>query len=320
MNDLRKRFIPGEIVEPTIEHMDREIDEFDAPFAVHYSQAIMDKMVEHAVKFKHTEVFGLLLGRVVATPSGKLRTLLQDFIAAQHFHKSTVTFVEVSAEELIRMDRAYEQSLDKQHLLKIGWFHTHPGHGIFMSQTDKDNHSLYRKKWQIALVIDPVRQLHGFFYGSECTRLSSVIVSELPAGSRQTEPMKPASSSEAQTENGINQKSLIENLPVETPQHSGDSKIQVACLPTSSKESAVQVYRAFHKHSWGGKCNGELQLGRDLLVFVGDKHVLRLKKSDIKNLDGKGITDTHHKCWRFRIEGKSEDQMRQILRSWYADC
>jgi len=298
--------------------MDREIDECDARFAVHYSQAIMDKMVEHAVQFKHTEVFGLLLGRVVTTPSGKLRTLIQDFIPAQQFRKSTLTFVEVSTEELIRMDRAYEESLDKQYFLKIGWFHTHPGHGIFMSQTDKDNHSLYSKKWQIALVIDPVRKTYGFFYGSECNRLSSFIVSGVSSGAETADSAQSALSREAQPvgdEPPSKEQILTKSSLVESPQNS-----QAFAILITSNESATHVYRAFHEHRWGGNCVGELQLGKDLLVFVGKKHVLRLTKTDIKCLDGKGITDANDKHWHFRIEGKSADQMKQILQNWYTDC
>ena len=39
-----------------------------------------------------------------------------------------------------------------------------------MSHTDKDNHAMYSKPWQVALVLDPIRQTFGFFAGPNCER------------------------------------------------------------------------------------------------------------------------------------------------------
>ena len=42
-------------------------------------------------------------------------------------------------------------------LLLIGWLHTHPGHGPFLSQTDLDQTQIFFKKpYQIAFVLDPM--------------------------------------------------------------------------------------------------------------------------------------------------------------------
>lgn len=177
MSEQPKKFIPGKIVEPALQASDRELDQSNDSFAVHCSQVLLSRLVGHAVKFKQTEVFGILLGNVFKTPSDKLRTIIEDFIPAERFQRSTVSFVEVSAEELIRIDHLYENSPHKN-LLKVGWFHTHPGHGIFMSHTDRENHRLYCKPWQVALVIDPVRETYGFFHGSECAQLTPVILPE----------------------------------------------------------------------------------------------------------------------------------------------
>lgn len=40
----------------------------------------------------------------------------------------------------------------------VGWFHTHPGFGVFLSQHDLFIHrSFFNLEWQVALVLDPVR-------------------------------------------------------------------------------------------------------------------------------------------------------------------
>jgi proteasome lid subunit RPN8/RPN11 len=169
-----KRFIPGLIVEPEIDKWAAELDGLPADVAVHCSAALLGQLMDHAVRYRHTEVFGLLLGRALRTPALKTRTLVLDFLAAERFASSSVSFVEVSAQELIRLDQVHEASPEKKNLRKVGWFHTHPGHGIFMSSTDRSNHSMYSNPWQVALVLDPIHRTWGFFAGPECKPIPAV--------------------------------------------------------------------------------------------------------------------------------------------------
>lgn len=174
MSDEAKRFVPGIICGPEIEEWTAEVDDLEDIVAVHCSTALLGQLMDHAVRYEHTEVFGLLLGRAVRTPTLRTRTLVLDFLAAERFSSSSLTYVEVSAQELIRLDRAHETSPDKKDLMKVGWFHTHPGHGIFMSSTDKTNHSMYSHPWQVALVLDPVHRTWGFFAGPECKTIREI--------------------------------------------------------------------------------------------------------------------------------------------------
>lgn len=46
----------------------------------------------------------------------------------------------------------------------VGWFHTHPGFGVFLSGHDMFIHKhFFDQPWQVAYVIDPVAQSRGFF-------------------------------------------------------------------------------------------------------------------------------------------------------------
>ncbi len=46
----------------------------------------------------------------------------------------------------------------------VGWYHSHPGHGIFLSDHDRFiHHNFFSAPWQIALVVDPVHQTEGLF-------------------------------------------------------------------------------------------------------------------------------------------------------------
>ncbi|MCA9153303.1 MAG: Mov34/MPN/PAD-1 family protein [Planctomycetales bacterium] len=48
--------------------------------------------------------------------------------------------------------------------LVVGWQHTHPNLGVFLSGYDLFIHrNFFRETWQVALVVDPVRQEFRFF-------------------------------------------------------------------------------------------------------------------------------------------------------------
>jgi proteasome lid subunit RPN8/RPN11 len=48
----------------------------------------------------------------------------------------------------------------------VGWYHTHPGLGLFLSETDLDktHRILFNEPFQVALVYDPVRRRGGYFF------------------------------------------------------------------------------------------------------------------------------------------------------------
>lgn len=40
----------------------------------------------------------------------------------------------------------------------LGWIHSHPGHGTFLSATDERTQKMFTAPYQVAVVVDPVRQ------------------------------------------------------------------------------------------------------------------------------------------------------------------
>jgi proteasome lid subunit RPN8/RPN11 len=46
----------------------------------------------------------------------------------------------------------------------VGWYHSHPGYGCFMSSTDLDTQrSCFREPYHVALVVDPLQEFIEFF-------------------------------------------------------------------------------------------------------------------------------------------------------------
>lgn len=56
----------------------------------------------------------------------------------------------------------------------VGWYHSHPGHGIFLSGTDLNTQRLsFKQVWQVATVYDPIKNKIGYFYGRNGERLEN---------------------------------------------------------------------------------------------------------------------------------------------------
>lgn len=105
------------------------------------------------------EIGGFILGKVDKNEhQGKIRyqVILERFvdIEPETNNQYQIEFGPAAWSELVRsMDDVYK---DQEYLL-LGWFHTHPGHGLFLSQPDLNIHLTYfKEKYHIALELDSV--------------------------------------------------------------------------------------------------------------------------------------------------------------------
>lgn len=82
------------------------------------------------------------------------------FISARHLqaNQSEIKFKSSTFSDLaINIDQ-------HPNLGVIGWFHTHPALGVFLSTLDESIHyNFFREEWQIAVVVDPIIDRLGIF-------------------------------------------------------------------------------------------------------------------------------------------------------------
>lgn len=117
---------------------------------VFVEQSCMKKMQAHAHEEIQREQVGILCG--------------QAFIHGNERHYVTITSaIPVAAQSGAAYFRFHERSWDpvwrniERSCNVIGWYHTHPGMGAFLSRTDLRTQQLYfQSPWQVAVVIDPV--------------------------------------------------------------------------------------------------------------------------------------------------------------------
>lgn len=113
------------------------------------------------------EICGVCFGCVRSNAEAELEVLVEECWPAPHAQSSmsTVTFTYKSwADALDRLDELRERQPEYGWRI-VGWYHSHPNFGIFLSGTDRHTHQTYfSRPWHIALVVDPKRSVEGVFY------------------------------------------------------------------------------------------------------------------------------------------------------------
>ena len=106
---------------------------------------------------------GLLVGEVIEE-FGKMNILINGFVEAKYC-EATPTTLKFTHETWEFCHKEIAKKYPAQKI--VGWIHTHPDYGIFLSEYDKFiQNNFFREDHQIAYVIDPIQGSEGFYYYS----------------------------------------------------------------------------------------------------------------------------------------------------------
>jgi len=121
-----------------------------------------DAIERHALSDTSVELGGILLGKeCVDDQTGEPFVWVTDALEAKHYEntQASFTYTHDSWEEISRERDAKHPDLDI-----VGWYHTHPDFGVFLSGHDLFiQRHFFSQPLQVAYVVDPVRQTRAFF-------------------------------------------------------------------------------------------------------------------------------------------------------------
>jgi len=127
--------------------------------SVRFLRSAMNSILSHVGDDISLELAGLLFGKFDAT-SG---TTVLDAHAIADFNAS-LTHVRMDRQAWPRIWAATAER--NRDLAIVGWYHSHPGHGVYLSETDRRTQAAwFRRLDYIALVVDPVGKRMGVFCG-----------------------------------------------------------------------------------------------------------------------------------------------------------
>ncbi len=119
---------------------------------------------DHAESSLNREVAGILVGPMPEKqPDGRYLVHIIDTIIAHHtkMHGASVTY---TPESWRYVNDKLAELYPEDSAVIVGWYHTHPGFGIFLSSMDRFIHqNFFVQKWHVALVLDPIAAKSGFF-------------------------------------------------------------------------------------------------------------------------------------------------------------
>jgi len=129
-------------------------------FNVIYVGTVFDALAKHCSSRFDAEVGGVLLGKVCRDAFG-FYLLVDDHIPALAAKEGSahLTFTADTWTDI-------HDQLDRDHAgaTIVGWYHSHPGFGVFLSDMDLFiQRHFFDLPWQIALVIDPKTRDAGTF-------------------------------------------------------------------------------------------------------------------------------------------------------------
>lgn len=131
---------------------------WDVP-AIFVDAETLDAILEYSDRFPRREVGGFLMGG--------WHTDQKEYIHIRHFlpadetksHYASLTFTH---DTWAALHDQVEESYPNESIL--GWHHTHPGFGVFLSEHDLFIHRhFFSQPWQVALVVDPQQHQFSFF-------------------------------------------------------------------------------------------------------------------------------------------------------------
>jgi proteasome lid subunit RPN8/RPN11 len=139
-------------------------------------EAVLEAILEFSEQDVTRERGGFLLGGVYGgespdvaggTPKYVVGRAPQ-YIVVRHFHPAlealgSTASLTFTHDTWASLTREIEANFSGESIL--GWQHTHPGLGVFLSGYDLFiQKNFFAQSWQIALVVDPRRQEFGFFH------------------------------------------------------------------------------------------------------------------------------------------------------------
>ena len=132
-------------------------------FRVHFDRKAYDRMKAHAATTSEVELCGVLVGEVCRDNLGFFLSIIGVIEGeAANNYGAQVTFTHDTWSHIHEtMDRDYP---DRR---IVGWYHTHPGFGVFLSKMDMFiQENFFPQPYQVAVVLETKAEVEGCFVWS----------------------------------------------------------------------------------------------------------------------------------------------------------
>jgi len=258
----------------------KSFPEVQYDFRIYIDESAFDRICNNAETTR--EVGGILVGDVLKDKNGpfiKVDHVIEALHAEEKGTELTITHE--------TWNHIHEQ-MDKTHSGKriLGWYHTHPNFGIFLSEQDQFiQQSFFNLAFQVALVYDPVRKVHGVFSWRDNKPWR---VRQYWIGNHQHSWDDPREKSEVQKTNGNEAKAKVAAADA-APQNNGESFGNMWVLTVA----LVGILFGFVMGMWWGRNSGDqnAQVVKDAVSSL-NTDLLAVIRGSVGDEAGKTVDDS----------------------------
>jgi len=258
----------------------KSFPEVQYDFRIYIDESAFDSICNNAEQTR--EVGGILVGDVLKDKNGpfiKVDHVIEALHAEEKGTELTITHE--------TWNHIHEQ-MDKTHSGKriLGWYHTHPNFGIFLSEQDQFiQQSFFNLAFQVALVYDPVRKVHGVFSWRDNKPWR---VRQYWIGNHQHSWDEPREKSEPQKTNGNEAGSKVA-VAVATQQNNGEPLGNTWVLAVA----LVGILFGFVMGMWWSRNSGDenAQVAKDAVSSL-NTDLLAVIRGSVGDEAGKTVDDS----------------------------
>jgi proteasome lid subunit RPN8/RPN11 len=171
MPRFKIRIAPRETTQPETAPQPRDIAQrWDSPYdnrglqpnvSVFVTRPAYIRICVHACS-ADVEVGGALIGDLcLDEQTGEQFIVVKHVLPARHTRQGSV-YLTFTQDTIVDLHDQIDQRFEGEKI--VGWFHTHPRMGVFLSHYDTFlHHNFFPEPWQVALVVEPFSSVAGFF-------------------------------------------------------------------------------------------------------------------------------------------------------------
>jgi proteasome lid subunit RPN8/RPN11 len=137
-------------------------DGLETSIKVFVTQPAYARMCVHAASEMEQETGGILVGQWCADVDTEEQFIVVENALPARYTRQGSVFLTFTQDTIVDIHEKIERRYPGKQI--VGWYHTHPKMGIFLSRYDTWLHNnFFPEQWQVALVIEPHKRLGGFF-------------------------------------------------------------------------------------------------------------------------------------------------------------
>jgi proteasome lid subunit RPN8/RPN11 len=145
----------------------------DGPW-VGISKRVLDEAWSFACGHLDHEIGGLCFGSIFTAEADEKCLIHVEAMLPARQALTGYTFVTFTYEAWQRLLEYQQKNFPELRL--VGWYHSHPGFGVFLSPMDRFIHDhFFAALWQVAVVLEPVQRKVGLFARAKSGALLSEV-------------------------------------------------------------------------------------------------------------------------------------------------